>query len=151
MKRMGELKVEIVDMERSLAGQDQSLVEDRAMLAELKSSWDAKSALHAQRTEQRRKELLALQDAIKLLDSDKSLDLFRGRASSLLQTSKDRTDEVKKLLSKVSTSSPELNFLALALSGKQVDFTKIVEKIDGMIALLKTEQPTARSSSMQRR
>lgn len=140
MKRMGELKVEIVDMERSLAGQDQSLVEDRAMLAELKSSWDAKSALHAQRTEQRRKELLALQDAIKLLDSDKSLDLFRGRASSLLQTSKDRTDEVKKLLSKVSTSSPELNFLALALSGKQVDFTKIVEKIDGMIALLKTEQ-----------
>jgi hypothetical protein len=30
------------------------------------------------------------QDAIKLLDSDKSLDLFRGRASSLLQTSKDR-------------------------------------------------------------
>ena len=28
MKRMGELKVEIVDMERSLAGQDQSLVED---------------------------------------------------------------------------------------------------------------------------
>lgn len=140
MKRMGELKVEIMDMERSLAGQDQSLVEDRAMLAELKSSWDAKSGLHAQRTEQRRKELLALQDAIKLLDSDKSLDLFRGRASSLLQTSKDRTDEVKKLLSKVSTSSPELNFLALALSGKQVDFTKIVEKIDGMIALLKTEQ-----------
>lgn len=143
MKRMGELKVEIVDMERSLAGQDQSLVEDRAMLAELKSSWDAKSGLHAQRTEQRRKELLALQDAINLLDSDKSLELFRGRASStssLLQTSKDRTDEVKKLLSKVSTSSPELNFLALALSGKQVDFTKIVEKIDGMIALLKTEQ-----------
>lgn len=142
-KRMGELKVEIVDMERSLAGQDQSLVEDRAMLAELKSSWDAKSGLHAQRTEQRRKELLALQDAINLLDSDKSLELFRGRASStssLLQTSKDRTDEVKKLLSKVSTSSPELNFLALALSGKQVDFTKIVEKIDGMIALLKTEQ-----------
>jgi len=140
MKRMGELKVEIVDMERSLAGQDQSLVEDRAMLAELKISWDAKSARHAQRNEQRRKELLALQDTIKLLDSDKSLDLFRGRASSLLQTSKDRKDEVKKLLSKVSTSSPELNFLALALSGKQVDFTKIVEKIDGMIALLKTEQ-----------
>lgn len=27
---MGELKVEIVDMERSLAGQDQSLVEDFA-------------------------------------------------------------------------------------------------------------------------
>ena len=27
---MGELKVEIVDMERSLAGQDQSLVEDAA-------------------------------------------------------------------------------------------------------------------------
>lgn len=141
MKRMGELKVEIVDMERSLAGQDQSLVEDRAMLAELKSSWDAKAASHAQRTEQRRKELLALQDTIKLLDSDESLDLFRGRASSLLQTSKDaRTDEVKKLLSKVSATSPELNFLALALSGKQVDFTKIVEKIDGMIALLKTEQ-----------
>ena len=40
-----------------------ALRQDRAMLAELKSSWDAKSGLHAQRTEQRRKELLALQDA----------------------------------------------------------------------------------------
>lgn len=140
MKRIGELKVEIVDMQRSLTGAGESLAEDRAMLAELKATWASKDTAHQQRLEQRQKELLALQDTIKILDSDKSLDLFRGRAS-FLQTSKDvRKDEVKKLLSKVAAGAPEVNFLALALTGKQVDFGKIVEKIDGMVALLKTEQ-----------
>ena len=37
------------------------------------------------------------QDTIKILDSDKSLDLFRGRAS-FLQTSKDRSPAFRRLL-----------------------------------------------------
>eukprot|EP00439_Symbiodinium_sp_Y106_P064713 s734_g10.t1 len=36
-------------------------------------------------------------------------------------------------------SHPELNFLALALSGKKADFSKVVDKIDGMVELLANE------------
>merc|ERR1719324_1337815 len=35
---------------------------------------------------------------------------------------------------------PELNFLALALSGKKVDFSKVIKMIDEMVVTLKAEQ-----------
>merc|ERR550537_2042224 len=35
---------------------------------------------------------------------------------------------------------PELNFLALALQGKKVDFSKVIKMIDNMVATLKKEQ-----------
>jgi len=35
---------------------------------------------------------------------------------------------------------PELNFLALALQGKKVDFSKVLKMIDNMVATLKVEQ-----------
>merc|ERR1719324_2287092 len=37
-------------------------------------------------------------------------------------------------------SRPELNFLALALQGKKVNFDKVLKMIDEMVAVLKTEQ-----------
>merc|ERR1719231_68230 len=35
---------------------------------------------------------------------------------------------------------PELNFLAMALQGKKVNFGKVIKMIDDMVATLKTEQ-----------
>merc|ERR1719498_99797 len=35
---------------------------------------------------------------------------------------------------------PELDLLAMALSGRGVDFSKVIKMIDDMVALLKTEQ-----------
>merc|ERR1712187_37486 len=35
---------------------------------------------------------------------------------------------------------PELNFIALALQGKKVNFAKVLKMIDDMVAVLKTEQ-----------
>merc|ERR1719231_887293 len=35
---------------------------------------------------------------------------------------------------------PELNFLAMALQGKKVNFSKVIKMIDNMVATLKTEQ-----------
>merc|ERR1719240_69899 len=35
---------------------------------------------------------------------------------------------------------PELNFIALALQGKKVDFSKVIKMIDSMVATLRTEQ-----------
>ena len=208
MKRTGELKVEIVDLQRSLAGKGDALAEvgsgsalmvsyghqldglhhfnhlymvnmvaviimylyrfhiislhfflsllvwltvntsschgvslpqDRKMLEELKKSCASKATAWDARTAQRNKELVALQElekseksenesfaevldplglfltvvfmrlgavlkeTIKMLDSDKSLDLFRGRGS-FIQTSADedaRREHARKLLLQV--------------------------------------------------
>ncbi|CAE7255500.1 CRY2 [Symbiodinium natans] len=146
MKRIGELKVEVVNLKKSMEGAGQSLADDKKMLAELKSSCDAKAAAWEERQETRSKELIALQETVKILDSDESLDLFRSKAASLLQLAKkgdakDKKDQALELVLKARREGrPELNFLALALSGRKVDFSKIVKKIDGMVQLLKTEQ-----------
>ncbi|CAJ1387318.1 unnamed protein product [Effrenium voratum] len=147
MRRVGELKVEIVEMERSMAGAGQSLEEDKKMLAELKHSCAEKASAWEGRQKARSTELLALQETVKILDTDESHDLFRGRSASLIQVAANKDslrERVLTLLSRAkvndSARAPELNFLALALSGKRVDFGKIVEKIDGMVDLLKAEQ-----------
>jgi len=143
MKRIGELKVEVVNMKKSMEGAGQSLADDKKMLKELQSACEAKAAAWEERQATRQKELSALQETVKILDSDESLDLFRGKASSLLQLSKgdqDKKDKALELVLKArSEAHPELNFLALALSGRKIDFSKIVKKIDGMVELLKTE------------
>lgn len=143
MKRIGELKVEVVNMKKSMEGAGQSLADDKKMLKELQSTCEAKAAAWEERQATRQKELSALQETVKILDSDESLDLFRGKASSLLQLSKgdqDKKDKALELVLKArSEAHPELNFLALALSGRKIDFSKIVKKIDGMVELLKTE------------
>merc|ERR1719353_1012966 len=38
------------------------------------------------------------------------------------------------------TNRPGLDLLAMALSGRGVDFSKVIKMIDDMVALLKTEQ-----------
>ena len=80
------------------------------------------------------------QETIKILNSDESLDLFRKRSTSLIQLSSGREKvrpqltvcrtavalsqvrrEALRLLRGASAKSenPELNFLALALSGRK--------------------------------
>ncbi|CAE7593381.1 unnamed protein product [Symbiodinium natans] len=153
MKRIGELKVEVVNLERQLAEQGNSLEDDKKMLAEVQKSCAKKAEDWEKRTAARKEEQLALQETIKILDSDESLDLFRKRSPSLLQLSSSREKVRREALGLIrrarratsvarSTKSerPELNFLALALSGRKVDFTKILTKIDGMVALLEKEQ-----------
>ncbi|CAJ1368125.1 unnamed protein product [Effrenium voratum] len=95
-----------------------------------------------QRKAARAEEQLALQDTIKMLMSDNSLDLFRSRSPAFLQlSSQQKAKQAAALLKAAAKASnrPELNFLALALAGKKADFTKILEKIDGMVALMKQE------------
>ena len=98
MKRIGELKVEVVNMKKSMEGAGQSLADDKKMLQELQSTCEAKAAAWEKRQATRQKELSALQEAVKVLDSDESLDLFRSKASSLLQLSKGKQNKTDKAL-----------------------------------------------------
>eukprot|EP00435_Cladocopium_sp_Y103_P009924 s1745_g2.t1 len=148
MKNIGEKQVEVVNLKRELSEQGDSIEDDKKMLAELQKSCSQKAQDWEQRKTARQEEQIALQDTIKMLNSDASLDLFRKRGAALLQfSSRDKVqkalDLVKAAQSKDAKDSlgahPELNFLALALSGKKADFTKILEKIDGLVGLLKQE------------
>jgi len=144
MKTIGEKQVEVVNLKRELADQGDSIADDKKMLAELKKSCTKKASEWEERKVQRQEEQIALQDTIKMLNSDESLDLFRKRSTSLLQlgSHQDKVREVVALLKAAKAkdqSHPELNFLALALSGKKADFSKILEKIDGLVTLLKKE------------
>ncbi|CAE7946288.1 unnamed protein product [Symbiodinium sp. KB8] len=103
------------------------------------SDWEARKAARAE-------EQLALKETIKILNDDKSLDLFRSRSAALIQLSSSREKSRHDALSLISAakekdagSHPELNFLALALSGKKADFGKVVDKIEGMVELLANE------------
>ncbi|CAJ1453172.1 unnamed protein product [Effrenium voratum] len=142
MKTIGELKVEVVNLKREMSEQGTSVEDDKKMLAELQKSCAEKAKDGEQRKAARAEEQLALQDTIKMLMSDNSLDLFRSRSPAFLQlSSQQKAKQAAALLKAAAKASnrPELNFLALALAGKKADFTKILEKIDGMVALMKQE------------
>merc|ERR1719238_2081910 len=94
----------------------------------------------------RSEELLALADTIKILNDDDALELFKKTlpgASSLLQLQVTRADQQRQALAAIRANRrghPELNFIALALEGKKVDFGKVIGMIDEMVTTLGAEQ-----------
>ncbi|CAE6925513.1 unnamed protein product, partial [Symbiodinium sp. KB8] len=145
MKNIGEMKVEVVNMKHELGEMGESIADDKKMLVELKKSCSKKAADWEARKSARAEEQLALKDTIKILNDDKSLDLFRSRSSAFLQLSSNREKARHEALAMVKAARqkdarhPELNFLALALSGKKADFGKVLDKIDSMVELLANE------------
>eukprot|EP00931_Biecheleriopsis_adriatica_P009067 TRINITY_DN11017_c0_g1_i4.p1 TRINITY_DN11017_c0_g1~~TRINITY_DN11017_c0_g1_i4.p1 ORF type:complete len:684 (+),score=226.14 TRINITY_DN11017_c0_g1_i4:63-2114(+) len=146
LKTVGELKVEVVQMKNRMMEEGTSLQDTQRMLDELKASCAKKAKDWDARKVARQTELVGLQDTIKILSDDKSLDIFRKRSTSLIQMPAQQ-EAVKKAISfveaaksKDSSSRPELSFLALALSGKKVDFSKVIKKIDSLIDLMTKEQ-----------
>jgi len=145
MKAIGEMKLEVVNMKHELGEIGDSIVDDKKMLAELKKSCAQKAADWEVRKAARAEELLTLKDTINILGDDKSLDLFRARSAALIQVATNREKARHEALAMIAAAKgkdnrhPELNFLALALSGKKADFTKILDKIDGMVELLANE------------
>jgi len=146
MKLIGELKVEVVNMKHDMEDTGSSLADSQHMLADLQKTCSAKAKAWEERKAVRAEEDTALQDTINMLSSDESLDMFRNRGASLIQLDgkkeQDRSkalDFIKAAVLKDLREHPELNFLALALSGKQVDFGQVRAKIDSMVELLKKE------------
>merc|ERR1719398_626408 len=92
----------------------------------------------------RSEELLALADTIKILNDDDALELFKKTlpgASAFLQLQVTRADQRQQALAVLRANRrPELNFIALALQGKKVDFSKVIGMIDEMVKTLGAEQ-----------
>merc|ERR1719472_804941 len=145
MVRLGNLQVEIVEMKEDLDDTAKAMLEDKKFLADLEKNCATKADEHAANQKLRSEELLALADTIKILNDDDALELFKktlpGASASLLQLQVTAADQRRQALSAIRANGrPELNFIALALQGKKVDFSKVIKMIDEMVVTLKTEQ-----------
>jgi len=144
MVRLGSLQVEIVEMKEDLDDTQKQLAEDKKFLADLGKNCALKTKEHEENTKLRSQELVALADTIKVLNDDDALELFKKTlpgASAFVQV--ELTDQRQQALAVIKAARnghPELNFLALALQGRKVNFSKVIKMIDDMVATLKAEQ-----------
>merc|ERR1719221_1827902 len=148
MVRLGKVQVEIVEMKEDLDDTGKGLLEDKKFLADLEKNCKTKAAEHEENMKMRSQELLALADTIKVLNDDDALELFKKTlpsASSFVQMQVTVAQQRQQALAAIHAAQrghPELNFIALALQGKKVDFGKIIKMIDEMIVVLHKEQQT---------
>jgi len=146
--RLGELQVSIVEMKEDLDDTQKALLEDKKFLADLGKNCAIKTKEHEENMKMRGEELLALADTIKILNDDDALELFKKTlpgSASFVQVSTNQENQRQQALAIVKAAKqghgrPELNFLALALQGKKVDFSKVLKMIDAMVATLNKEQ-----------
>merc|ERR1719266_2281101 len=153
LTRIGDLGVEIASMENDLEDTEQSLGEDTKFLAELGENCDKKEKEWAEIQKTRSEELVALSETIKILNDDDALELFKktlpsAAAASLVQVRSNNLHAQSVALTALKAaaqhqhlpSRPEIDLIALALSGKKIGFGKVIKMIDDMIGNLKQEQ-----------
>jgi len=114
----------------------------------------AKKSDWADRQKMRAEEIAAISQAVKILNDDSALDLFKKTASlvqdsegmrflqkSSMMSSARRAEAMLKSLAKKSGGhSTQLSLIASALKTSAVDFSKISKMIDGMVEVLASEQ-----------
>merc|ERR1719316_1869813 len=147
LQRQGELSVEIVQMKQSLTDAEEALIEDKKFLEDLEKNCATKEKEWAERCKMRQMELLALADTIKILNDDDALELFKKTlpSPSLIQLrtyAKKAQHKALALLKKAHLPGQgiDIDFITLALTGRKVDFSKVIKMIDDMVELLAKEQ-----------
>jgi len=149
-KRIGNLGVKIVGMKQDLSDAEESLLEDKAFLAELEKSCGTKEKEWAVICKLRSEEMLALADTIKILNDDDALELFKKTlpgSASFMQLTKTNAAMKLRALEVLEEAKhgrhdgrQRLDIIMLALRGKKVNFDKVIKMVDDMVALLKQEQ-----------
>merc|ERR1719359_68689 len=77
LKLVGELSVALAQMKNDLGDTEEALAADKEFLANLEKACAAKEAEWKVRCQTRADELAALADAIKMLNDDDALELFK--------------------------------------------------------------------------
>merc|ERR1719453_502395 len=151
-KRSGEVAVEVVQTADDVEDTEAEVKETQAFIGDLAAQCAEKKGDWAERQKMRAEEVSAISEAIKVLNDDDALDLFKKTMPSMVQTGMQflqkstkssvamRAKGVLMSLAQTSTHTTQLSLLASALASKAVDFSKITEKIDGMIDVLGKEQ-----------
>jgi len=151
--RIGNLGVEIAGMENDIEDTKQSMDEDRKFVKELAVNCEKKKKEWGEICALRQQERLALADTIKILNDDDALELFKKTLPSASFVEIKVTSEswrakalaaLRKATRRTKRSGmpprPEMDLIALAISGKKVGFQKVIKMIDEMVANLQMEQ-----------
>jgi len=148
--RVGELGVNTAMMKNDLEDTKESLGEDIKFLGDLDKTCASKTKEWEEREANRKQELIALAETIKILNDDDALELFKKTlpSASLLQV-EVTTDAVRARALKIlqaaksgkgKASAQPVDFIELALHGKKIGFEKVITMIDEMVVVLKKEQ-----------
>jgi len=143
---VGELAVNIVNMKNDLSDSEEALIEDQKFLGDLGKNCASKKDEWAVREKTRADELIAIHETIKILNDDDAMELFKKTlpSPSLIQLRESaeqvRRSALEMLRSHKARPDSNVDFIEMALTGKKVDFSKVVKMIDDMVALLGKEQ-----------
>merc|ERR1719379_2577306 len=147
--RSGELAVEITTTADDIEDTTAEMNDTQAFIANLASMCATKKKEWAERQQMRSEEIAAISEAIKILNDDDALDLFK-KTLALPQTSmgflqKKSSESVvlkaRNILSSIKgTHATQLALIQYSLKSKAVDFSKVVAMIDGMTKVLGKEQ-----------
>merc|ERR1719238_1980689 len=152
--RSGELAVSVTTTADDIEDTTAEMKETEAFVANLASQCAMKKKEWADRCAMRAEEIAAVSQAIKILNDDDALDLFKKTLSlsqsslRFLQTSASQAVALRAshalaaVASKDSKHAPQLALIQFALKAKAVDFSKILAQIDGMVKVLGEEQKT---------
>merc|ERR1719271_2141931 len=152
-KRSGEVAVEVVQTQDDMEDTQEEVAETSAFIGDLAAQCAEKKGDWAERQKMRAEEISAISEAIKVLNDDDALDLFKKTVPSMVQTGMQFLQKSSKsdvalrakglLMSLMQTGrahTTELSLMAASLKSKAVDFSKITAQIDGMIEVLGKEQ-----------
>merc|ERR1719316_2640489 len=152
--RSGDLAVAVTTTADDIEDTTAEMKETEAFVANLASTCATKKKEFAERCAMRAEEISAVSEAIKILNDDDALDLFKKTLSlsqtsmRFLQTSTKHASALRaaRTLAAVARKdparAPRLALLQFALKSKSVDFSKILAQIDGMMKVLAEEQKT---------
>merc|ERR1719161_57016 len=157
--RSGELAVSVVTTADDIDDTTKELGDLQTFLANLASQCATKKSEWGERQQVRAEEIAAISEAIKILNDDDALDLFKKTLSfeqaprnvashsfGMLQLKVKKSpaarahDMIEATLQKGSKHKAQLELIELSLKAKKVDFSKILAMIDGMVQVLHEEQ-----------
>merc|ERR1719265_2904643 len=152
-QRSGELAVSITNTADDIEDTTKELADTQAFLANLSSMCATKKKEWDERCKVRSEEISAISEAIKILNDDDALDLFK-KTLSLEQTTRkfgflqkkaglSVASRARALFATMDDNAPhkaQLGLIEFSLKAKKVDFSKVLAMIDGMEAVLKEDQ-----------
>merc|ERR1719210_1577977 len=139
-------------MKNDLSDTEAALLADKGFLAELEKGCATKTAECEVIVKTRSDELAALAETIKILNDDDALELFKktlpSASASFVQVEVTTKTLRTRALAAIRQAAQaagrpnraQLDLIALALTGKKVEFGKVIKMIDDMVSLLKEEQ-----------
>jgi len=154
-RRHGEMAVKISTMDAELDNMAEGLEEDTSFRKDLEASCKKKKAQWKEYQRIQAEELVAFSKTIKLLGTDSAMENFKkalpSKEESLMQLGMSSKEMRRQALQALKggairqhghrlTADPRLDLVELAIHGEKVGFEKLLEKIDGLVAILSDEQ-----------